>query len=304
MERKTKPAKKPDLILTSDWHLREDQPKCRTDNFWEAQWKKVRFIRELQERYGCPVVHAGDMFHHWKPSPYLITMTLKHLPENFYSVYGQHDLPQHNLDLAYKAGLSTLDTARHQELLLSGVHFGKEPRKQDSYVANLLLPENKGRPILIWHRLVWAGYESPWPGCTDPHAQQVLKQYPEYDLIVTGDNHKPFVEHLNGKLLVNPGALTRQEADEADRIPVVYLYYAKENEVGALRIPHEKGVVSREHIERKQQKDKRIEAFVSRLDTDFDTDSVSFEGNLDRFEKQNDIKSRVMEIVRGAIEDD
>ncbi|KKL99820.1 hypothetical protein LCGC14_1810530, partial [marine sediment metagenome] len=86
---------KPDLILTSDWHLREDTPICRTDDFWSAQWNKVDQVMALQSKYDCPILHAGDLFHHWKPSPYLLSETIDHLQgSRFYTVYGQHDLPQ------------------------------------------------------------------------------------------------------------------------------------------------------------------------------------------------------------------
>ena len=43
----------PNLILTADWHLREDQPVCRTDDFWKAQWAKIDFINDLAEHEGC-----------------------------------------------------------------------------------------------------------------------------------------------------------------------------------------------------------------------------------------------------------
>jgi hypothetical protein len=46
---------KPTAILTADWHLRDTQPICRTDDFWESQWIKANYIMELQRKYGCPV---------------------------------------------------------------------------------------------------------------------------------------------------------------------------------------------------------------------------------------------------------
>ena len=52
-----------DAILTGDWHLREDTPICRTDDFQTAQWEKVRIISDLQKKYNCPVIHSGDLFH-------------------------------------------------------------------------------------------------------------------------------------------------------------------------------------------------------------------------------------------------
>ena len=94
----TRGNKNPNLIITSDWHLRETNPICRLDDFVEeTQWKKVNFISDLQKKYGCPVVHAGDLFDKWKPSPELLTKTMQHIPNDFHTIYGQHDLPNHNL---------------------------------------------------------------------------------------------------------------------------------------------------------------------------------------------------------------
>ena len=59
--------KTPDAIITSDWHLRETTPRCRTDNFWETQWEKIKFIKRIQKEieydsgYPIPILHAGDI---------------------------------------------------------------------------------------------------------------------------------------------------------------------------------------------------------------------------------------------------
>ena len=87
MER-TKPNKKPDAILCADMHLRSDQPVARMDSYWETQFVKLNFIWQLQREQHCPILHAGDLFNHWKPSPHLLTKTMTHLPDAFYTVYG------------------------------------------------------------------------------------------------------------------------------------------------------------------------------------------------------------------------
>ena len=64
---------------------------------------------DLQQKYDCPVYHAGDLFDYWKPSPALLAKTMEHLPKDFYTAYGNHDLPQHNIELAYKKIVNNLD---------------------------------------------------------------------------------------------------------------------------------------------------------------------------------------------------
>lgn len=287
-----KPKQIPDAILTSDWHLREDQPICRIDNFWEEQWNKVRFVRDLQKKYKCYVLHAGDLFHHWKPSPFLLSNAISNLPEQFFTVYGQHDLPQRNLSLADKSGIYTLSTSG-SVCTGFGTNFGEEPRKEHLITI-------QGREILIWHKLVWTG-KVPWPGCTDPTAESILDKYPMYSLILTGDNHLCFSININDRLLVNPGSLTRQTADQVDHRPRVYLWYSKTNAVEPIYLPIKEGVVSREHISHDEVRDKRIEAFVSKLNDEWESD-LDFPHNLENFIKENNVDPKVVEIIRKAVD--
>jgi len=280
-------------ILTADWHLREDQPICRTDNFWDAQWKKVEYIQKLQVQHQCPVIHAGDLFEMWKPSPLLLSNTIKHIPKQFSMVYGNHDVPQHNIDLSFKCGVDTLKAAGVLEIL-EEAHWGQSPTK-----GTLFFPRSELN-MLVWHIMTWKGKE-PWPGITDSPAKRILSKFPEFDLIVTGHNHQSFTEEQDNRILVNPGSLTRYKADQEDHKPCVYLWDSTTNTAWPHYLPIDKNVVSREHIDRKDERDKRINAFVERLNEDWEAD-VSFEENLDRFEKENNIRKSVMEIVRRAIE--
>lgn len=109
--------KKPDAILTADWHLQDTQPRCRLDEFWTTQWKKVDFISALQRQYDCPVLHAGDLFEIPRPSPMLLSETIRHIPKQFYTIYGNHDLPDRNIKFGYKSGVHVLETAKKLTVL-------------------------------------------------------------------------------------------------------------------------------------------------------------------------------------------
>lgn len=284
--------KQPSAILTADWHLREDVPVCRKDDFYQTQWNKVDFVRSLQQQYNCPVIHSGDLFDYWKPSPMLLSDTIKHLPKSFVSVYGNHDLPQHNLELKHKSGLYTLEKAG-KVFTNGGMYYfcnwGENPVDLED------VP-----PVLIWHVMTYQ-HQEPFPGCTAPKAAKLLRKYPQFDLIVTGDNHTPFVEEYDGKLLVNPGSLMRQEANQIDFKPRVYLWYAETNTVKPVFIPIDDNAISRDHLEKTEQRNMRIDAFVSKLNTDWNA-SLSFEDNLKSFQDENEVENDVMNIVYKAIE--
>src|SRR6056297_209894 len=215
--RGAQPFRKASAIITGDWHLREDTPLCRTDDYWEAQWRKVDFVSDLQNKHQCPVTHSGDLFNHWKPSPYLLTKTIEYLPEDFWTVFGNHDLPQNNIEMREKSGIEVLDRTRVLDVL-SGYHWNQPLPKKPVYPVGLNMFEKR---MLVWHTMVWQG-DQPWPGCTDPEAGKLLRDTKGPDIIVTGHNHKPFVAERDGRLLVNPGSLMRMSADQLCHEPRVY----------------------------------------------------------------------------------
>jgi len=286
---------KVDAILTADWHLREDTPICRTDNFWETQWKKVSFVSNLQKKYNCPVLHTGDLFDNWKPSPNLLSNTILYLPKRFITIYGNHDLPQHNVELAFKSGVRTLENAFIiNDTLIEDYpfnivcnDFGTTPIDNPTGITN----------ILLWHIYT---YQTKNPNIIGTHARKILKNYPSYNLIVTGDNHTPFVEEFEGRLLVNPGSLMRQKADQIDHKPRVYLWNMQENIVEPVYLPIDK-VISREHLISHEQKEERINAFISRLDTTWEA-GLSFEDNLKIFQKKNTVRKSVIDIIYKSLE--
>ncbi len=284
----------PTAILTSDWHLRETQPRCRTDNFWRAQWKKVKQISDLQEYYNIPVVHAGDLFHHWKPSPYLLTETIKNIPYDFYTVYGQHDLPNNRMEFYEKSGITTLSEAGIIYAMKEG-SWEETPLEPNGNFAGNVSPH-----MIVLHQFVWDGKNIPWPGCQESTAKGMLEIYKDYSLVLTGDHHKPFEYKTSKQLLVNPGPLTRQSADETFR-PRVYLWYEEANVVEPYYLPIDKDAVTREYIDKEEERDHRMEAFISRLNDDWET-TVSFEENLKRFMSQNKLRKSVVEIVNKAID--
>lgn len=284
-------SKRASAILCADIHLREDTPICRTDNFEETQWGKLRFISELQEEHDCIVLHSGDLFHHWKPSPSLLSKTIDALPEMFYTVYGNHDLPQHNIDLYEKCGVYTLQKAGKLNVLLE-VHWGNEPSENSLTLTN--------RKICVWHTMTYKN-NLPYPGCTSSPAKRLLKKYPQFDLIVTGDNHETFIEEYDNRILVNPGSMMRQTAIQIEHKPCVFLWYAETNSIEKIYLPIKLDVISRDHIDSIEKRESRISSFVSKLNTNYKTE-LSFEDNLKKFENSNQIRNSVMELVYKSLE--
>jgi DNA repair exonuclease SbcCD nuclease subunit len=299
---------KPDAIICGDLHLRDDIPLCRTDDYWEAQQNKMNFLRLLQLTNGCPVLDAGDVFNSWKPSHYLMAWAISHLPLQFYTVPGNHDLPQHNYEYLDKSGLAVL-VASGKAHILRYFDFPKFRIHCVEWGGVVPKPETDKFKILIIHALVWEG-EPPFPGAENlgGNALQMLEKYPEYDLIISGHNHKSFLVSstgdLDGRVLVNPGSMMRMSADQEDHVPHVAMLYIAEDinknkpicRINWVPFPISQNVISREHIDIGELKDSRIASFVERLKTT-ESAELSFRGNMERFISINKLEEEVQKMI-------
>lgn len=290
---------KPSAIFCGDIHLRDKKPIARTDEYFPAMWEKFMFIDSLGIKYGCPILCSGDFYDHWKPSPELLSSTIEAINADWFSIYGDHDLAAHSLDLKYKSGLTTLEKAGKITILKGGHGTNKLKDTLPDKVQPIMI---EGKLIMLWHILTWHK-ELPYPGCESSNAKDLLKKNPQYDCIVTGDNHIPFVVKHKGRILVNTGSMMRNRADQINYKPAVWLYYAETNEVKSVYLPIEKGVISREHIEIKNERNERIDAFIGRLKTDFKL-TMNFKQNLIRFFNKNKTKKKVKKIILKYTDDE
>ena len=78
---------------------------------------------------------------------YLLSETINHLPKKFYTVLGNHDLPQHSMELVDKCGVTVLEKAG-KLVVLGGWHFGQSPERGE---GGMLGPG--GKIICVWHHM-------------------------------------------------------------------------------------------------------------------------------------------------------
>lgn len=282
-----------DLIITADWHLMDRQPICRTDDFWTAQWDKVDQILDLLVKYQVPVYHAGDLFDHWKTSPYLINSTLNYMQmfsPHFFTIIGNHDMPSHNIDNMDRSGLQTLFKSGTVNQILFQGDWGVDYKK-----VKPIYYKHTSKKIVMLHIMTYKGTK-PWPGCTDPECHELFGWFPKADLIITGHNHKTFTARKGKQLLVNPGSLTRHKADQINHRPCVFLYDSKKHKLKKHYLKINKNVVSREHVDTQKRKKARFAAFISKLSQDWDL-GLSFEDNIINALSTENIDKEVEQIV-------
>ena len=295
----------PDLILSADWHLTDSTPTCRQDDYLEAQANKYQQIADLQDSCGgIPILVAGDVFDKWKPSPFLLHWALEHLPSNIYAIPGNHDLPAHSISRYDESGFAVLEAAGKirwvREAGMGSVGFDRTGIIYGFHYGKTMEPNgiDFGRSVAMIHEFVYKG-RAPFPGATGK-ISGITQVGSSYDLVLIGDNHKPFTHREGKTLYVNPGSLTRRTADQINHLPRVYLYYAETNEVEPVYLDVQPDAVSREHIDISKDRADRIDEFVNRLKMNI-TFSISFEENIKNFLLANDVPKPVEKKIMKAI---
>jgi DNA repair exonuclease SbcCD nuclease subunit len=282
---------KPSALLAADYHLRDSQPLCRGDDFISAMIDTSDFIDNICEKYDIPLLIAGDVFHHWKPSPALLRLAIEHMPR-FVAIPGQHDLPEHNLRLHPKSGLAVLEAAgiatvlkdprgqvflpekiwpEQTDWLVTGYPYGSEPQSLRRRYPNR-------RKICMIHQLV-SGNKLPFPGAETTGGRALLKNLPGYDLILSGDNHQQFTLEHRTRWVVNPGSVFRTVADQVEHQPAVYLWSAMDNQLEKILLPTESDIILRDHLDQQEEKDKRIDDYIECMENDYEVE-LDFEHNI------------------------
>lgn len=306
------------FLACADLHLRDDTPVCRMDDYRLAQVEKFGFLCRWADKLKVPIVIAGDVFNHWKPSHELVAMVIA-LSKNLkvIAVPGQHDLPQHNLDLLHKSGLGVLREAGW-EVLTDGevftigvavkerISMKSEERKMvgrfmvRGYAFGEEPPKNMEADVLLWHKMTYVG-KAPFPGCNAPCCSALAKQFPKVKLIITGDNHQSFVyQHPNGPTILNPGSMTRMDTTQVNFRP---RFYAVDDrlEYNPIYFSIKQGVISNTHLEKEKERNEKLEAFVNRISDDMEV-GLSFSENMTRFFDTDRTAKPVREMILSAME--
>jgi DNA repair exonuclease SbcCD nuclease subunit len=303
--KRTKQTQIPDAIITGDIELRAHTPLCRLDDHWAAQERKIKFISDLANKYNCPILDGGDLFDKkYKQSPnyFLVSWAIRNLPRPIFTVPGNHDLPGKSMANYDRSAMKVLESAG----VISKKRFFalRNERKVQIYripwgepVEPVVIEINDfDYNVLLIHTMVYDD-NMPFPGCEGWEKGQLLRMFSNFDLIVSGHHHATFTgfNKRTNTLLVNPGSLMRNDADQENFKPSIFLWFAAENRVEQVFVPIESGVVSRFHLEEVKEKEERLSAFVEKLGEQVVT-GINFEQNLQAL-LTKDIDRRIIDKV-------
>jgi len=218
------------FIVSGDWHLTNKKPRARTDNYVRAINKKVLQIFSLAGENDAVILQPGDLTDDWDypdkfKTEWIQAFRLYAAKMKIITIPGQHDLRYHTSDFKNTPfGVITegaeiqraMDIPRKvtPDVHVYGAWWGKDvPKIEDKNAFN----------ILLIHRLVLL--EKIWEGQDEEDfvlADSLLREN-DYDLIVSGDNHKSLNIEVDQKRLINCGSLMRSKLDQSDHHPCVWL---------------------------------------------------------------------------------
>ncbi len=293
------------FIVCGDFHLRSDLPRCRLDKDWlGTQEKQIKWIFEQAEKYNAAVIHTGDMFHRSVSSVGLANWALELLKpykDNFISIPGNHDLPNHSVEKLGGSAYGIIEKAL-------GLHTHNVPKMVCFPFSTESPGESFGKEIVVLHRLIVESELENVPKSMWSTAASVLNEFPDAKWIFTGDNHGGFAyQNERNQVLVNPGSLNRQSASGMDYKPRVYLVDTdivpdivepNNKAVELLFIPDDIEMVFDSYLTEEKERDERILAFVEKAQDGFIA-GLSFEDNVrDYLITKHDLNIRQTELIK------
>lgn len=277
------------LLVTGDWHLRKNRPRCRLDEDWKATQKKhLSQIAYESSSRKCPVLITGDIFNSAIVAEEIVNLFLEFcqlMNNDVLFIAGNHDLPDHSMNNVYRSSIGILFNV--MALGTTKLVSLDKYRKEVSYAHFGTAVVNHGKEILVLHRLTYPSLKAIPPNAKASTPAELLEEFPGYNYIFTGDCHMPFHYEKKGRHVVNPGHLNRQKTDETDQ-PCMYFVDTDTDEIECIEIEDDIDLVTDEYIKNEEDREDRIEAFVEKIKTQKKV-SLSFEDNIESALLQNTV---------------
>lgn len=228
-------------VLVSDLHLSHQKPSIRTDDWYEVQAGYLKQLADFQTTWDVPIICAGDVLDRWSQPPEFINWAIDHLPE-MWTVFGQHDLPNHQESEIHRSAFWTLKEFGKLKLLNEFAQsFYLSPFQIHGYLhvygygwgKPILPPLEKQEGIVsidlaVCHRYVWSNPGNSFPDAPESgRVEKINKEFRTYDAVLFGDNHRTvsWIDNQHQHRL-NPGTFLRRKSDEIDHKPCVGLLKA------------------------------------------------------------------------------
>jgi DNA repair exonuclease SbcCD nuclease subunit len=249
------------FIVTADWHLRNDRPRCRIDEDWLGfQESIVEWIVSKANEYECDIKIVGDIFDTPNVPSNIVSMFLRQVSkckERIQFIAGNHDLPWHSIDNLDNSSIGIIyNMSLHHARIYHGMTCG---------IWSDFNGVEKGLPktgLAFVHKLVFENSKSIPPNVSAITASDLLDFYPSSNWIFVGDNHHGFHYQKKNRHVINCGCITRQTSDFIDYEPRIWFVDTDLGQVIEEMIPDNLPMVDDSYIKSENEREGRIEAFV------------------------------------------
>jgi len=263
---------------------------------------KLNYIFNLAEKENCKaILQAGDLFDSPDQSNKVEIELIKLLRDSYcpiFTIFGQHDCKFRNRDNVALQKFSVDNLVNIADntgniidnICIYGASWEEAvPKVEDVNAIN----------ILIIHKMItkdgplWYNHENYIT------ANEMLRKYDSYDLIVSGDNHQHFTQGTKfGSMLINCGSLMRTTIAQRDHTPCIYIVDTETNEITQHKIPIKPigEVMNLELADELKERNEALEAFMTGLSSEYKVE-LSFEDNLTNLMKANNVGREIQGIV-------
>lgn len=289
------------FIVTADWHLRNQTPRCRKDEDWILTQKNaLKQVLNVAVGRNCNVFLVGDIFHSANETTFEIVQIVQNFARvlgehnlSLYVLFGNHDLRFHSSSYIDKSAVGILLQSENIYPIsifenVSAPNFDEEVNCEDKdylFIHTLCFPDMKTMP----------------PNVNAVCAKDLLEEYSFNHFCFTGDYHGNFHYEWNGRHVVNSGCLLRQAVDMKDHQCGVYYIDTDSEEVEFIPIKDDVELVDDSYIIEEKERDERIESFVDKLrQTDLVT--LDYLENIEKALMDNSISDKVKDVIRELLE--
>lgn len=278
------------VLLTADWHIRGDRPRCRVDEDWiDSQRQDIAAVRKIANVNNVDEVWIlGDLFHQPRCATEAVVMVLdelKKFPRTVRILPGNHDLPFHDYQNLDRCSLGIVLKSFKE---LAGMEIEVVPGCGEGYGVTAcpfgMDPESPICDVWATHRLVFEDDKARPMKDLGQTAQELLDASPLVrEMIVTGDYHHGYVHTgPDNRRVVTPGCLNIQVADMADYRPRAYIWDTMDGSVSLEYIGEEPAAnVVTDYLEVEKLRDDRMEKVLQVVGSSEGV-SLSFMDNLEK----------------------
>lgn len=270
------------ILLTADWHIRGDRPRCRIDEDWiDSQRQDIQAVVDIARREKVDEAWVlGDLFHQPRAATEAVNMVLmglKGLREvcPVYILPGNHDLPYHDygnleqssLGIVLKSFPELQTREDPRGLTLAAAPFGLDPVDPHA-------------DVWATHQLTFENDDTKPQMAPGKIAQDLLDEAPGVPVVVTGDYHRGYVyTGADGRRVITPGCLNIQAADMVDYKPRVYIWDTATDQVDAHYLPINSVAIVTDYLAAEKERDERMDRCLE-VATAAASVTLSFTDNL------------------------